>query len=402
MSLSPYFPGQLWLYRTKPQEDELFSSWMVRLAWGMGLKLQSFTTAYLKQSPGFWTQDVDKDISMDLAKYLATTTGGDKDRILQTVLASYETILWESFSKTQLSWVLSIGKYGRKRRRAGQQFCRQCLLDDEMPFFRKKWRLAFNVLCEEHRIYLSDRCGQCSTPVEFHRGDYGKDFPYECPNTICPNCACDYRNKNTGNDREAGENLIRFQTELNELLDAGRSDFFPGARSHSHLFFEGLRYLVGYLTATGHVSRLREYMLKQKGQLGLTVLSNRPRPVFEELCIGDRIIIMELVCELLENWPVTFVETCIQSRISSSYLIRYEKALPFWLDFHLRWHLNDKDYCPSQMETESVRQYLINNGLSCSVNNIRKYLGLSYSPLIGEKQYQRRKRWNPRGGFLYQ
>lgn len=43
------------------------------------------------------------------------------------------------------------------------RYCPKCFAEDEIPYIRLAWRVAFTVFCERHRIALSDRCPQCDS-----------------------------------------------------------------------------------------------------------------------------------------------------------------------------------------------------------------------------------------------
>lgn len=393
-------PGQLWLYRTKPLDDELFSSWLVRLSWGLALKLQTFSTQILKLSPGFWTHDVDRRPDISVLARLCDGTAVTPERAWATGLGEFEGRLWETATRREASqWVMPIGKYGRRRYLHGQQFCSQCLLDDRQPYFRRKWRLAFNVACEVHGVYLLDACPRCGSPVEFHAGDFGERLlPMECQITRCKNCKWDLRAALPGKVLPVSSDLLDFQRKLNECLDKGWSHALPGAICYSHLFFTGLRQLVHLACSSSRFARARQMLLGRNGALCLEIPHESP-PVFETLRIGERAAVLDLARQLLLEWPFNFVELCKQSRVSSSYLLNYRRQYPYWLRSEIEWYLNDRDYAPTHAERRSAKEYLLKHNLPVSKNSINRLLGVSYvsrQTLRADK----RNRWNPRGPIV--
>lgn len=150
-------PEQLWLFRTKPKDDELLSSWLVRLAYGLALKLQVFTTQVLKKPAGFWSEDIDRASDRKLMQHLSIGTGTQYVRIEQTSIRYYEGKLWPVInSKGPQSWLLPHRRDGRYRTGNGQQYCQECLREDREPYFRRRWRLAHLVVCDIHHCYLQD------------------------------------------------------------------------------------------------------------------------------------------------------------------------------------------------------------------------------------------------------
>ncbi|WP_369124446.1 TniQ family protein, partial [Undibacterium sp. CCC2.1] len=63
--------------------------------------------------------------------------------------------------------------YHRKRNAYGLQFCPTCLAEDSVPYFRRRWRVAFYTVCNEHKTMLLDRCPKCGSSVAAHRLDIG-------------------------------------------------------------------------------------------------------------------------------------------------------------------------------------------------------------------------------------
>lgn len=390
---------RLWLYRTKPQEDELFSSWLVRLAHGLAVKLQTLCVQMLNLPRGFWAGDVDRGPSQSVLERLAVVTAVPVDRSSKTGLSAYEGFLWERYCpRGQLQWVMPVGRVGRRRRDHGQQFCRRCLVNDERPYFRRKWRLAFSVACERHGILLDDACRSCGAAVEFHAGDFGRRLlDLECPITRCPRCGDDWRSTRSHDDNMASDDILNFQSRLNAVLLDGYSLLLPGGQNYGSLFFAGLRCLVRNLVSNGRSDRIRQFMRAQDSQLALGVAAVRRRPNFEELRIGDRTEILGWCWHLLQDWPLNFVGVCRQSRVSSSYILRSQTTTPYWFAAPVAWYLNDQDYAPAEGEIIAAREYLSRRGLSATTNAIRRALGVSHNPGRGHLQGIESARWNRRG-----
>jgi TniQ len=394
-------PQRLWLYRTKPREDELYSSWLVRLAHGLAIKLQSFVVHVLGMSPGFWTDDVDRDPGRRALRILAAGTAVPFNRLAAMGLSAYDGYLWECYyPRGPLPWVMPIGRDGRRRRDHGQQFCRRCLAEDEQPYFRRQWRLAFNVLCERHAIMLDDACRQCGAPVEFHVGDFGKRLlNFECPIARCGTCGADLRLA-VADDHKAPAALLQFQAALDAMLRDGWSPALPGGGSYSFLAFGGLRYMVRLLCSRGRSGRLRALMLAREEDLPLDVPAPRPGPLFEELRIGDRAHILACCVEFLRSWPDEFVRLCREAQVSSTYILRYNVSTPYWLETVIGEHLYDRDYWPTAEEWAAVTAWLTKARLPASANAVRRWLGLSHAQLLHGGQPAQPGRWNRRGpGF---
>lgn len=365
----------------------------------MAIKLQTLCTQMLRLKPGFWAADVDRDPDWSALGRLSEGTAVPVARLVLMGLSAYEGFLWEAYRpRGPMVWVTPIGRLGRRRKGHGQQFCRRCLAEDSEPYFRRRWRLAFNVACERHGIFLDDSCRRCAAPVEFHAGDFGcRLLPFECPIVRCRACGGDFRAELSCLDHPAPNDLVEFQTKLNAVLREGCSPDLPGAEGYSFLFFDGLRYMVRLLTSRSRAARLRHRMLARNGYLGLDVSTGRPGPLFEELRVGDRAETLLYCRDLLEAWPGEFVSLCREARVSSSYILRYDATAPYWLSSEIAWYLDDRDYAPTATEKEAVAAFLIRRGLPVSANAVRRCLGVAHNPGRGYQKSARSARWNARG-----
>jgi hypothetical protein len=384
--------GQLWLYRTKPQEDELLSSWLVRLAWGSAIKLQHLCVHVLGQSPGFLSADIDRNPQEALLAQLCESTGTPLARGLQIGLASLEGRLWCSFhSRGPVPWLIPNYRDGRRRLKHGLQYCPQCLAEDDQPYFRRKWRLAFNVVCERHGLFLRDECPHCAAPVVFHTGDFGRRLlSAASPITQCPSCLLDLRKDRAPLRPIPDRALVEFHTRLMSCLAAGHETTLPGASLYSFLFFDGLHLLCRLLVSSGRGGRLRSELLD--GVDDALRLARQSAPVrFEELRLADRVLAMTMCERLISRWPLIFASACKRCRLSSSYVIRYDAYMPYWLCRELRWELNDRDYAPSEEERTAVTAYLQRHGLPAHADAVERLLGTRHA---GQPAMPR---WNPRG-----
>lgn len=347
--------------------------------------------------PGFWTDDVDRDPDPVALRQLADKTAVPLDRLAQMGLSSYEAHLWDAYHRSgSLPWVMPIGRYGRRRFGHGQQFCRRCLAEDAEPYFRRRWRLAFNTICDSHGVFLDDACRRCGAPVEFHAGDFGKRLlSLESPITRCATCGTDFR-EGRASDRPAPKDLTYFQSILNDALHDGYSKTLIGAASYSFLAFDGLRYLARLLCSRSRGGRLRSLIQAACSELPLDVSAHKSGPVFEELRVGDRAKVMGWCQQLLEDWPVTLSAFCRQARVSSSYILRYDVSAPYWLQSAVYWNLFDRDYAPTEAEKTAATNWLQRQGLPVNANSVRRWLGVSHS-LYNTGETAPRKRWNPRG-----
>ena len=175
----------LWPIRYKPLPDELLSHWIVRLAHGHGLKVQTFCNLLFGNGRQVWNRDIDRLGPEWLLDGLIAGTGTSRARAFDTTLRPLHGLLFPKLKESgNLTWVLTQQMFHRTRQGNGQQFCPTCLAEDETPYFRRQWRLAVFTYCPLHRCALEDRCGSCEAPVSFFRVDIGHDTVQASTSTI--------------------------------------------------------------------------------------------------------------------------------------------------------------------------------------------------------------------------
>lgn len=193
------FTSPLWPIRYKPLPDELLSCWLVRLAHGHGLKVQTFCNLIFGSRRQVWNRDIDRLAPTWLIDELCCRTGTPYEVALNTTLRTYEGLLYPKFRMSgPLQWILVLNIYHRKRDGYGLQFCPACLASDTIPYFRKQWRVACNTICTHHETMLLDRCPKCGMAVAVHRLDMAaQDSIENVPLSYCHACRFDLRDAPT-------------------------------------------------------------------------------------------------------------------------------------------------------------------------------------------------------------
>ncbi|WP_081986539.1 TniQ family protein [Chitinibacter sp. ZOR0017] len=185
----------LWTIHPKPLDDELLSSWLVRIAHMHGLKVETFCHLKFGKERPLWNRDIDR-LSPDwLITEICSHTGLSTEAGQATTLRAYEHILYPHFhSAGLLRWILPLKMYHRTRNGFGMQFCPACLAQDSEPYYRRRWRVGFNVFCPTHNCMLHERCPRCEAPIIFHRLELGRpDIVDVGPLSTCFKCGLDLR-----------------------------------------------------------------------------------------------------------------------------------------------------------------------------------------------------------------
>lgn len=308
-----------------PQEDELLSCWLIRLAHSHLLKAHSFTKI-LWPDIEIWNRDIDLNPNPRLIKSLSEITCYSESEIHNTTLQAYQGILFNNHIPTiaNANWILSLSKYHRIIRNKAILFCPSCLGNDGInPYFRKKWRLAISFCCPSCKIKLHDCCPECQKPISFIRNEIGKKSNLsEQPISYCSFCSFDLSKSPRIN---ADSTDIDLQIELNNALD-GLQIF-----NHKPLeYFQVLHYLSNIIS-----SKSKLYEKVSSGIYNeLDIRNHIERDIkttrFESNTLDYRIQTIKLANWLILNWPNNFISFFTKMEIHSSKLLKDFNDLPFW------------------------------------------------------------------------
>jgi hypothetical protein len=370
---------QLLLIRPKPLPDELLSSWLVRLAWENGRKLHPFSTWNLCLPRYFWYRDIDRSTPPELLEQIAQITGTELQMVTGTTLGSLLARFLDERSivpKGPIPWLLPILPRGRRSLRPGVQFCPECLATDDIPYFRRHWRLSFITVCPTHGIMMVDRCPQCQRPINFHRGDYGfHNLSDEAPWMFCPDCGHDWRDT----PRHRAQTTLTLLTRC--LQTAVSSGWIKIGSNRTHIIptLSGIRVLCRMCSSNSRSRQFAIAVSEAKGQLPFATEFSTRHQYVEHLEVDERIRILGLVAWLLADWPKRLIAAARNARLSRSYIREACKDLPFWLSVEVEWDLDGWYYSPTSEERASVVSYLERKGLSTRENNVRRWLGLHFT-----------------------
>ena len=361
------FSGKLWPAHVKPQDDELLSSWLLRIAVSHGMRLDLFCSA-------IWSgtlvrgRDIDRLTDQGVINLLAERNRLTPGRVAETTLSCYEGSLFEKQNhRGYTPWIRSLRINGLDRKEFGLQFCAHCLADDREPYFRRRWRLAFVTLCEHHRTLLSDRCPRCGLAVNAARNglDNGAMSVARIM-TRCYGCGYDLRKERRGS--VCGQ-AVGYQQRLLMALRQGWIEVREGEPVYSHLYFRAFLQVMRLL-GTRHA--LREAVSRRGGiKMFIPVFPGNNRDI-ERLSIQHRLALVEMAQYLLADWPERFIDFCEQEGIWSRTLLQRFRDAPYWFWKPVREHLFRPERCPSEQEIHSA------------VDHITKQGGLPYKKVISE------------------
>lgn len=367
--------SSLWPVHLHPQRDEQFSSWLLRLAHGHGMRVHAFTEMMLGRGLQVWTRDIDRCADERLIALVADRTATPRGRAYQTTIAAYEGVVFERHTPNgNTPWVLPLGIYHRTRRRFGQQFCPRCLFFDSEPYYRRQWRLAFATVCESHGTLLHDRCYECAAPVVFFRGDIRPHRTLTDPMVTCWKCGADLRRAPTRPPHWPDWETTTALRSLLTFIDSGWA--VAGAHFHpyAHLFLDLLHAVATVLARRRTRAARLVTVLERKLGLPFPALPDTARR-FEHLSVMERHQVLMFSLWMLMDWPARFVALGDESGVTWSVWGRDVCCLPWWFESEVRFACSRGSYAPNESELSAVADALRHRELPVSRRAVCQEIG---------------------------
>lgn len=298
--------------RPKPQPDELFSSWLIRLSRTYCMQFCDFLQI-LGLAQHLHNTDIDRIASGNLVRSICRMTGTDLSLGRATLLTFRMEILHNEKLRIETPdwpWLIPIGRSHRSGTIAGFQFCPLCLNSGD-PYFRWQWRISFVCCCPVHRVLLVDRCPACRAPIHASvQGLWGlRDDPrmdYLLRMERCGSCEFDLRRAPA---LVADDSLVKRQEALTSKLELAEKGIGAVVADH----FAVLRHIVNLIAGENRgLERFRQIIANRSGLSRVDVpLPYEPDEEilhFEELSVRSRALALEAAIWLLEEWPTRFVD----------------------------------------------------------------------------------------------
>lgn len=358
------------LLHSSPLPDELLSSWLVRMAHEHNTDPAAFVNLYMPRWRDIlWTRDADQYADRELLQTLRVKSGFSYETLFSLTLKSYESYLVEELTqKSRNFFIQPLGNHSRVKIKYGLRYCPVCLKEDNVPYFRKKWRLSFSTACLKHKCFLCDRCPKCGTSVTIQRQHHFKPFPN------CRKCGFVFT-------KAVPEFISQFSfgleaiRRLYEILDSGVF-VFKGRNgesryTYSFLFFNVLRQLLKIVRC----KRLDKTFLDNEVLTkGIDMTDTRKGPGFlEEVPLKEQYLLFSGAMKVFEDFPDGLIPFCEANNLGKTELTRDMKYIPFWYSPIVEIFDHESRYVSIE-EVKSVIDYLKRRGGNVNLAEISKVL----------------------------
>lgn len=314
---------------SKPFKNELFSSWLARMAFDHGLGPRDFFRLICSR---FCNLDIDRRIKEDNIREIAELTGCTHGEIKTTTLKHYEHILFRRTKDFSVDRWMIVGKKISRNNlpsyySSGLMYCPVCLKKE--PYFRKQWRLGISFVCPECECYLVEKCPHCKKGNSF-MDVVGNSFFEQTLTEFLLNC------HHCGNDvtqtepARAKENIVTVQKELYSYIGHGEHNGKP----KMDLYFDALHYLASLLVYDcTSKSRVKNFIRDVYTQYGFdTPVQHSPfETQIKDLPVRKRAIVISLAFWLLEEWPYRFINLCNSHELRYGDVLSDFSYIPAWL-----------------------------------------------------------------------
>lgn len=374
-------PRKLLPVHFPPEPDELFSSWLVRLATAHHIKLHNFSR-HIFGNRRIWNRDIDKSADAAHIEKVIEYTGKGFEKIRDSTLWTYEGTLYEKHNPIgNQRWLLPTGIYRQKRKRFGLQICPLCLSEDREPYYRIHWRLSITTVCLKHQINLLDRCPGCNNPIMFHRGDMGwRNQSVSFSMVICSICDTAWTSRTVIDSLGRAEpNIICFQQRIEDALRDRWIYLKNCGYVHSINFFNGLGQILRVLSICRRTPEFRNEVAVQSGvsldEISKELESERS---FELLSVESRRRILTMAMWLIDDWSNRFINTAIDTGTYISAFLPYNEPLPYWYWFPLRKHLSKSGHIANEQEIFAAVNYVLVRDGFVMTKNLKKLIGRDF------------------------
>lgn len=333
-----------WPLHPPPLDDELLSSWIVRLAAAYHVD----TTAFCQEALALDAPNLrllDRQPPRTLLTRLAHHTGCAPARVTATTLRRYEGLLFPTLDHPTPDAVLAtmqgIGpdlafayRWTRERKEWTREgaipwlfphdhpltmpFCSRCLAEGPLAYPRTVWCLALSTVCPRHQAILRDTCHHCGWPA-------GLLFP-PLHHQRSGHCLCGVALSQAPIVR-APPVATALAEHMHEAVTTGTVTLDGIAPMPAKTFFAVLRALVEAVRLTRARQPWAEACWRTLGVAPEVARPHLAMP-FEAQSLLWRVQTMQVVGELLMEWPHRFLASCHRVGLKAIPLLRRMQGLP--------------------------------------------------------------------------
>lgn len=334
------------------------------------MKPSTFLNLYIKNNRNAYVRkDLDFYSNEEFFQILQSKSILSIEQIMNMSLRSEEGYL---FTNTGLYPPKQIRKLIDKRSHYGLMYCPKCLAEDRTPYWRKHWRYSFYTACPKHKVFLTDRCWHCYTPIKLLKMDVSDKIVY------CSHCGADL----------SLTNLPKIPS--NYLLQLPSIDWFENGLQRGYFKIDSTKVWSAMFFYV--LNRLR-HLLNTKENLRLDEFPLTYE--YMELCkrlahyhstkmnaVKRNFILNGMIFYLFKKFPTNFINFINQNHIVYREFTHGFKYIPYWYERMLAGLIpkeNKKGRLISKNEVLGAIEYLKRKGKIVNQLNVAEIVGCHFT-----------------------
>ena len=312
------FKKNIWPLNVPPLPDELFSSWMFRLANNYRISPESLVNEYSDEKLHIKINTIDIKPESNIIDIITKNTALKEKEIEKLFLNHYKSNITENNISDEVINSLHFLKVNDpKHKKNGIVFCPNCL-SNGIPYFRRKWLLTSSIVCCECNSYLMDYCPNCFKHFSF----WYSTKKSELVNNSITTCKCGYDISKFSFPLSPSQLEIDYQKYIDFTIDNGFND-------HTQYSFTYLTTLM--FTASMIKKMIKSPKYKKKiNRIYPDLIIDIEVPT-NKWTLSDRQYLLPIAFYLLENFPNRIKEV-----FPKKYHLKKEFGqLPYWFEKEL-------------------------------------------------------------------
>lgn len=302
-----------------PLQEELFSSWMFRLAASHKIDYYEFLQKYLNFKSQTSKYDIDAAPTTEIIEILTHRTPIKKGTLENLFLTSFGSHILPINSRLGVSKSIHFLKLIKQKQKInGIPCCPKCL-SMGIPYIKRKWKLTTSIICLECKTYLIDECPSCQRKITFWRSNQEEINPDT--NNLIRKCKCRFDLSNYFSPLSPSALEIEYQ----EYIDTTILNGFNHHTQYSFTYLDTLMFTAFMLKRILKSPKHKKQLLKIYPELIVDV-----KVPMDKWDLAHRKQLLPIAFYLLENFP-----NQTKNIFPKEIILRKEIKLPYWFEKEL-------------------------------------------------------------------
>lgn len=253
------------------------------------------------------------------------------------------------------------------------KFCPMCLREDNVPYFRKIWRVAFYNICHKHKCRMYEECPQCKAILDIS-SMYANKLTYE----FCHKCGFDFKKARRLPIYKKYASSINYQNKIFKIIYDGYIQL-EDKPIYSFLFFKVFAKLSKLILLDSKHKFIDKHHLYKI--VKHSIQNNTNHPINKRINARGQSALYGLIMYIFDNYPVNLRKYILENNLAHYDMTDEMKYIPFWYE-NIVNEITPR-YMPHSMtvtkeESNAAEKYLKSIGREVNKANLTKLLGCNF------------------------